>query len=91
MFKIKKSFLLFLASLLFMMSIAFLIKSHLFSCDIHFICPDGNMIWCQTFGDCGGNEACGYYRYYSGGPIRGVYCQCSSSWWGSYCEVAIPQ
>ena len=60
------------------------------SCGASLICPDGTLLFCQTFGDCGGNESCGYYRYYWGGPLRGVYCICGDAFWGSYCEPAAP-
>lgn len=59
------------------------------SCGINFMCGDGTLLFCETFGDCDGHEVCGYYRYYSG-PIRGIFCECGGAWWGSYCEVVPP-
>ncbi len=60
------------------------------SCGLNFICGDGTLLFCETFGNCGGHEVCGYYRYYSGGPIRGIFCEYGGAWWGSYCEVVPP-
>lgn len=88
MFKLKRLFLLFLIIIIFIASFFSIGSFPIYgSCGIYYRCGDGTILFCETFGNCDGIEVCGYYRYYEGGPIRGIYCRCGEAEWGSYCEL----